>query len=223
MQRPPSIIAIYAPSPQSGKSTVAEFLSSAYEFQRVPFVKPLKDWLVQFLALWDYSPEDAVRLAWDDKHIPLERIPGAPTARHLLQTLGTNWGRNLVHQKIWTELWTQTAIPILQAGGRIVVEDMRFPSELFAIKDPRVNTYEGCSAAWRMNRIAANVEAENSGVAKHESEGSLNTYGPQNFQAWIPNDGTFEELFQRCHKALNLDGLELRLFPELAREIAAAA
>jgi hypothetical protein len=202
MQRPPNIISIYAPSPESGKSTVANYLADKFEFQRVPFAGPLKDWLVQFLVRWGYSQQEAWNYSWNDKHLPLELIPGAPTARHLQQTLGTDWGRNLVHQKIWTELWIKAAVPILEAGGRIVVEDMRFPSELFTVQDPRVNTYEGCSAAWRMNRIEANVRAENSGVGKHSSEGGLNTYAPHNFQAWIPNDGTFEELFERVHRAL---------------------
>ena len=39
----PRLIALYAPAPQSGKSTVAEHLEARHGFETVKFAGPLKD------------------------------------------------------------------------------------------------------------------------------------------------------------------------------------
>src|SRR6185437_2548017 len=56
---------------------------------------------------------------------------GGATPRLLLQMLGTEFGRNLIHPDIWTNLWLrQVKRLLLRAHGKnVVCDDVRFPNE----------------------------------------------------------------------------------------------
>lgn len=57
------------------------------------------------------------------------------TPRHAMMTLGTSWGRNLIHKNIWIQAWKNT----IPDYPKIVVDDLRFPNEYEHLK--RMNAY----------------------------------------------------------------------------------
>ena len=71
---------------------------------------------------------------------PCELLGGA-TPRHAMQTLGTEWGRQLLHPDLWIILWRSRA----RSTPLVVVDDVRFPNEVAAVRA------EG-GTIWRINR-----------------------------------------------------------------------
>lgn len=51
------------------------------------------------------------------------------TPRHAMQTLGTEWGRKCMGEDFWINLWRSRVDGALAFGGRVVVDDCRFPNE----------------------------------------------------------------------------------------------
>jgi len=81
----------------SGKDTVARLLCEQHGFVQMAFADPLRAMLKAGLGLTD---EELHRR--DLKEAPLEWLGKSP--RQLLQTLGTEWGRQHVHPHLWLEL-----------------------------------------------------------------------------------------------------------------------
>lgn len=117
------LIGIVAPA-GSGKTVVAKHLEELHGFSRMRFAHQLKAMLKAGLGLTD------AQLDGEEKMRPLPEFGGC-TPRHLMQTLGTDWGRRMVHSDIWTNAWRRTAA---QLHGPIVVDDVRFPNEAAAIR-----------------------------------------------------------------------------------------
>jgi hypothetical protein len=51
-----------------------------------------------------------------------------------MQTLGTEWGRNLIGPQFWTGIAQHWAQRNLQDGHSVVIDDVRFPNEAEVIK-----------------------------------------------------------------------------------------
>ncbi|SEQ10673.1 hypothetical protein SAMN04244573_01033 [Azotobacter beijerinckii] len=108
----------------SGKSTAARELVAHYGFLHYAFAQPLKAMLAQGLNLSDAQLEGA------QKEAPLPWLGKSP--RELLQTLGTEWGRHLVHPELWLRIARQNLGNLAdchpQAPG-IVISDVRYEDE----------------------------------------------------------------------------------------------
>lgn len=130
--RLPLLIGIYSPHPSAGKSTLARMLRT-HRYRSMPFAADLKAWLAQLLLLHGYSIREARHYLSTAKGEPLTRIPGAPTARHLLVTLGTGWGREQIDRRVWLAPWVDRVMVATDSGHRLVADDLRFPDELDAI------------------------------------------------------------------------------------------
>ena len=109
----------------SGKSTLAKYLVENHGYTLVKFADILKD-MLRSLGLTDYELEG------DGKEKPCYLL-GGKTPRLAMQTLGTEWGRLTIFPDIWVEAWYRRANDILQASGRVVCDDARFPNEIAAI------------------------------------------------------------------------------------------
>ena len=108
----------------SGKSEVAHALREVAQFQRVAFADPLKS----MLAAVGFT--DA-QLYGDQKAEPIPEFGKTP--REFMQTLGTEWGRNLIDQDIWLKLWRKK-VEALGPSAEIVADDVRFANEADAIR-----------------------------------------------------------------------------------------
>lgn len=110
----------------SGKSTVADHFISKYGFSRVKFAGPLKD-MCRAVGMTDQHIEGTL------KEVPCTFLQGK-TPRYFQQMLGTEFGRELIGQGFWTCLWAKTANDILNAGGKVIVDDCRFENEAETVR-----------------------------------------------------------------------------------------
>lgn len=114
----------------AGKDTAAEYLVEHFGFCAVSFAAPLKNMLE---ALFEDAGVDH---AWlHEPHLKGELIPGLGfSARHLMQTLGTEWGRQLHGPDWWVKL-TAARLGLhnlphsAPVHDRLVLTDVRFPNE----------------------------------------------------------------------------------------------
>jgi hypothetical protein len=109
----------------AGKSFAAVHLVRNHGFSRLRFAGPLKD-MMRALGLNESEIEGA------DKERPSDLL-GGKTPRHAMQTIGTEWGRELIDPDLWTRAWGRAADNALAAGQSIVVDDVRFSNEAAAI------------------------------------------------------------------------------------------
>jgi hypothetical protein len=129
----PILIGLYSSSMQSGKSTVALELTKALFGRKMAFAGPFYNFVVEVAAPFIGSVEET--WAWmRDERKDRAIIPGlGVTLRSMLQTIGTNWGRECVNHNIWTLLAEQNALAALRSYS-VVFDDMRFPNEFEMIK-----------------------------------------------------------------------------------------
>lgn len=162
----------------SGKSTVASYLVTQ-GYTLVKFAKPLKD-MLRSLGMTDEELEGSL------KEVPCSRF-GNKTPRFIMQTLGTEWGRNLIDQSIWTSAWRRKVVEVLEAGGKVICDDCRFENEWMVLKD-----VEGLLI--NLNRTGSGVM---DGSGNHPSEkGGL----PADY--YVHNDFSLENLYNKINKIL---------------------
>ena len=169
------IIGLYSPAPQSGKSTVAAHLKQQ-GYAVVPFAQTLKLMLIPMLESRGYDEHGANYLVHQAKQVVVG--DAGVSVRHMLQTLGTEWGRQCIHPEIWTRCWKGRA----SRFDAVVADDVRFPNEAKMIK-----LLGG--EMWRIDR------PDVANAFDHASEGSLNSY--REFDRYITNDGTIEDLISK--------------------------
>ena len=128
----PNIIGLWSPAAGCGKSTVAGILIEAGGHRIEPFAGTLKRMLVSMLQDAGLTQSEALRLVWLDKHEPIGCLPSAINTRRLQQTLGTEWGRDLIGPDLWVDIWRRrvTAPPL----GPIVADDVRMLNEAAAVR-----------------------------------------------------------------------------------------
>lgn len=125
----------------SGKDTTFELIREIYPgAANFKFADPIKDGIMMMLG-------EAYGVAYEDMYGASDRRSqqigdlvledGSPlTIRYALQTLGTEWGRECLHQDIWVNLAIQRAREAARGGVQTVVfTDCRFVSEARAIRD----------------------------------------------------------------------------------------
>lgn len=131
----PLLIGLAGPA-RSGKDTVAGYLASRHGFTRMAFADLLKRMLLAFELGPEYTdgPGKEAIIPWL-----------GCSYRRLCQTLGTEWGRDLISEDLWVKLLDRQ-IDRLERGHalamdsrphypRIVISDVRFPSEAEWVRD----------------------------------------------------------------------------------------
>lgn len=155
---------------RSGKDTVAELLVLNYEFKRMAFADGIRD------ALTALNPilHDGHRLNEIVQMYGWDIAKAKDEVRRLLQVMGTEVGRKLIHEDVWVwRLFNQ-----IDTDERIVIPDVRFPNEARMIK-------ERGGEVWRINRH------NHSAVNDHISERAMDNYM---FDRVVYNDGTLDDL-----------------------------
>lgn len=103
----------------SGKSTAAAHLVSK-GFTRIRFAGPLK----AMMAALGLTQE---QIEGSEKETPCSLL-GGKTPRHAMQTIGTEWGRDLIAPDLWIRAFN-VALAKVPAGVPVVIDDCRFPNE----------------------------------------------------------------------------------------------
>ena len=118
-------------------------------FARRPFAAPLKS----MLAVIGLTDEE---LNGSRKKQPSDLLCGR-TPRYAMRTLGTEWGRDLIHPDLWVTLWTASIADLRRFC--LVADDVRFPNEVAAI-------HKLGGEVWRVNRPGCESDG-------HESEAHI--------------------------------------------------
>lgn len=195
----------------SGKGTVANLLSTDYNFTQDSFAASLKDacaaifdWPRHLLEgdtkesrEWREVPD-----AWWSEKLGIENF----SPRLALQLIGTDALRNNFNQDLW---FLTLANRVRKANGNVVVSDVRFPNEIKFIRDNggviiRIN--RGVLPVWYETALLAN---KGNSLAK---DVMTKTYSSAHFSEWawigtkedfeINNDSTVYNLHQQLVKII---------------------
>jgi len=151
---------------ESGKTTLGKYIEEEFGFVRIPMAEPLKS----MLKAVGVSEE---QLNGSQKEKPCDLLCNR-TPREAMQTLGTEWGRVLIGQEIWTNLWANR----VKQHINVVTDDIRYPNELTAAKT--------------LGAITINIRRQGKeGQDSHSSELYANC---MKTDIQLTNDGTIEEL-----------------------------
>lgn len=117
----------------AGKDTLAKaFVNQG--FMNVKFADPLKGMMRTMYRYAGLSEVDIHRkLEGDLKEVSCP-VLGGNTPRKAMQTLGTEW-RHTVDHHLWTRIFRDRALDLMQCGEPLVCTDLRFISEANLIKD----------------------------------------------------------------------------------------
>lgn len=134
----------FAGRAQAGKSTCARLVGHRHGHLRYRFADPIKAALgaliqTTYSSTWAASgtDEDAALeeiLEGKLKEIPLPAL-GQRSARELMQSLGTEWGRGLVSETLWVDILRQRLERALALDWPVTVDDVRFPNEVDLIRE----------------------------------------------------------------------------------------
>ena len=172
----PRLIGLYSHAPASGKTTVANLL---IEHERVSFAAPLKRAVCNMLHDLGVA---GFHYVYTDKEAIIPEIN--VSARHMMQTLGTEWGRACIHPDFWVMIARAKTQYIMNDGGSVVIDDVRFPNEAAMIR-----TLGG--ELWRIDRPGVTYSGD------HSSEGGLEDITPDRV---IVNDGTITQLLEKIYE-----------------------
>lgn len=108
---------------RAGKNETSTFLKYMYGFEEFSFASPIRTFVIDFLQLSGLEELDSI------KEIPHSLFDGK-TPRYVMQTLGTEWGRDTIYDGIWVNRCISMALKSKNA----VISDVRFENEAKAIK-----------------------------------------------------------------------------------------
>jgi hypothetical protein len=128
-----------------GKTTVCNRLRiNRPNSRRLTFAGPIRAMVTALISeatprSWHTPPADYTRNA-DLKNAPIPFLNGL-NARQLMQTLGTEWGRNTLHPDFWAGITAQkiertlgSTFVGLEPGPKVLIDDARFPNEIEIIR-----------------------------------------------------------------------------------------
>lgn len=107
------LIGIAGPA-RVGKDTLASYMldNLGGDWSRSSFADPIK----RMLEVIGVDCSDEAKAVIDDRF--------CYTPRHMMQILGTEWGREMIHGNIWVDAFAR-----LNAGKCVIVPDVRFDNE----------------------------------------------------------------------------------------------
>ncbi len=149
----PSVIALTGRA-GCGKTTVAKHLVIEHGYVRVRFAGVLKD-MLRVLGLTEDEIEGGL------KEAPCSALLGI-TPRHAMQTLGTEWGRDMIHPDLWAHIWKLRVAAQLTLGHKVVCDDCRFANETKFI-----STFQGAEI-WSVRREAQNKTGSDEHISETE-------------------------------------------------------
>lgn len=109
-----------------GKDTVADIICRYVSIQSYGFADPIYDMVKAGFGIDGRSKE------WQDrskKSAPIEWLSAEHdvSLRYLLETLGTEWGREMVCEDLWSRIAEKR---YLESEMGLVIRDVRFPNEV---------------------------------------------------------------------------------------------
>lgn len=170
----------------AGKGSVAARLVEKHDFLEMAFADPLYAAVAVITGLPVESLKDRAT-----KEKPLAAC-GGKSPRQMLQLLGTEFGRQMIHEDIWV-MRTMLAVLSARRADRqgVVITDVRFDNEAVAIRE------EG-GVIFEVVRPGAACLA--SDAAGHASEAGISR---EHILATLVNAGTFDDLNATVDEAVS--------------------
>lgn len=112
---------------RSGKTTAAEILVEELGYAHLSFAEPIRRAVADILAV-SRAELEAI------KEAPVDWLDGR-TPRSMMQTMGTEWGRDRVHPELWVRKCMRDVDRFRRSGRPVVISDVRFANEAWAIRD----------------------------------------------------------------------------------------
>ena len=167
------LIGIAAPA-RSGKDTVADILAEK-DYLKYSFAGPLKEGIISMFGLTSEHVDGGLK----EEVLPWLGV----SPRYLMQTLGTDWARDIVNPDTWLILAEMKWKSLVENRGRcavsgMVVSDVRFDNEADWIR-------KNGGEIWHIVRPELNK------VLDHASESGIVVSTEDKL---LFNDGTIQEL-----------------------------
>lgn len=112
----------------SGKTTAVSIITRMdTRYTRIRFAGPLKMMMSALgLTAWQIDGKQ--------KNMPCELLCGK-TPREAMQTLGTDWGRDLIGNDLWVNAWRHQVNDAFYENRMVVTDDCRFLNEAKAVRE----------------------------------------------------------------------------------------
>lgn len=171
---------------RSGKDTAAKFLVDNFEFNQISFAKPLKRHLY-ILNPWVKSDDGFTVLRYQSiiDSIGEDRAKEEYKEVRRLQQI---YGTEVIRDEFGVDAWVDLAFKKIEEKGleRVVVSDVRFPNELYAISQES-NSFL--------------IKIKSSRVKSGDSHASEQDLPDKAFDFIIENNGTVEEYLEQVRLA----------------------
>ena len=153
---------------RTGKDTAADMLLAEAGGYRYAFADPIRG-MLKALGL------DMTERRWQEaKEEPIE-VFGGKSPRYLMQTLGTEWGRNMVCDTLWLNL---AEFVLKNNGPGMIISDLRFENEADWVRRQGGLVVH----ITRPGAVAVRSHASEAGIAAHKDD------------LHVVNDGTKADL-----------------------------
>ena len=152
---------------RSGKDSATDYLVEDRGFARYSMADPIRKMLSQIGVFYDNDNEK------ESPHKVLGKSP-----RQMMQTLGTEWGRECVDKDIWLKLGQEAVSKAeLHFYSGVVIPDIRFQNEANWVKEN--------------GTLIQIVRPDNVEVSPHSSEN-----GVQGAEYVVHNNGSLGDLYR---------------------------
>ncbi len=171
---------------RAGKDTVAQFIQEEYRAATYAFAEPLKA-MLRALGL---DEQDLNSWRKDETNYDFQATP-----RHMMQTLGTEWGRDTINDNIWVIAAAKRIQRLSQAqpDSTIIITDVRFENEADFVRKHGFLIH----VERPIQRIDGSTHRSENPIRINEAEDSV-----------IVNDGDLEQLREealRIASAISID------------------
>lgn len=132
-------------------------------------------------GLGDITLQRLIDTLFDWLKVVAPRHDTPVTARRIMQTLGTEWGRQMLREDIWTTIAYERSAFHINGEARVVIDDMRFANELDTVR--------------RLGGLPVRIVRPSAQVTggAHASEGELDAIEMRE----VVNDGTIAALHKK--------------------------
>lgn len=161
---------------RSGKDTVANYLF-VEGFAKESFAGPIREMICRLTGMTLEQLEKY-------KEISHPALQGK-SPRYAMQTLGTEWGRNLIGDSLWVDACLARAF----RHKDCVISDVRFDNEALAVRK---------AGGTVLKIVRPNLEAIS--LSNHKSEQGVSS---SLISATIINDGTISDLEEAAYTLVN--------------------
>ena len=156
---------------QSGKTSAAKYLEKS-GFLRFSFAEPMRKMLDSLLFDCGYYADEMALIYGLNKELPVAPFDQSP--RYLLQTLGTEWGRDCVNPDLWVLVAKQKIL--FSESDYLVFDDVRFENEAAMIR-----SLGGLVIHIDRGDLVQDAHASEAGIKDHESD------------SFVDNDHTLDD------------------------------